>query len=92
MAVASLNTRGGIVTKGNVMSDELERLHAAAHHASMVLTRLSGEDGLLDQISRGEWDDRFDDSGTGEHPALLDVIAERARLDRIVLELMSLTS
>lgn len=54
----------------------------------MILERLSAEGGLLHQIETGQWDDRLHHASSELGP-LLGVIAERARLDRIIIERLS---
>lgn len=70
------------------MSTETESVREAARRARMILHRLSSEGGLLHQIETGEWDDRLNGASSELGP-LLEVIAERARLDRIVIERFS---
>lgn len=47
----------------------------------MVLLRLAGDGGLLHQIETGQWDDRL-----SQHSVEM---RERARLDRIILDLFA---
>lgn len=43
------------------MSQHFDELHVAAQHARYALLRVAAEEGILDQIARGEWDSRIGD-------------------------------
>jgi hypothetical protein len=67
------------------VSEEQVEIRTAAAQARRHLLRLASEDGVLQQIESGVWNDRLPDYGADMRD-LLDAMAERARLDRIILD------
>ena len=68
----------------------LDDVHTAAMSALATLQRLSTDGGVLEQIASGQWDDRIAVSDrSGELAAMLGAMAERARLDRVLLDLLA---
>lgn len=65
------------------MDDSMNDLRAAASQARMIMARLAGEGGVLEQLENGEWDRALQEhDNLTDAAALLRVAAENARYTR----------
>lgn len=71
------------------MSNEHSELHDSAAQAHYVLARLSGEEGVLEQIENGQWDDDLASrQAVSDAAALLRAGAENSRYTREALGML----